>query len=248
MRDGEISPGPAQLDPRRDHAALADADRPGSRLRGGRAGRRAGGALPRRRGLPERHRRRARAGARGRRPRSARGGRARSRASSRASSRTPSTDAPSATCEWLDSTSPALKPPTAAAGGAHTRPTVPRWTRALRRDPARRHGRRRHGAHRRGEAAGRAPPRRARGRPDRGRLSGLKPEGARALRAACQRGARQRRDRRLRDDPPARSRPPATRASRCSPTASRRSARSWARASLLHVEKVVRACARRTSR
>ena len=66
-------------------------------------------------------------------------------------------------------------PPARAGDGRHT---------AIRRHAARRHGRRRPDADRRGEAARRARARRARRGHDRGRLSGVQPEGAAAVRAA----------------------------------------------------------------
>ena len=81
-----------------------------------------------------------------------------------------------------------------------------------------------------GEAARRARPRRARRAHDRGRLPGVEPEGAGAVRAARRRAADERRDRRLRHDPPARDAGRrTTRGCGCSPSPSRRSARSSAR-------------------
>ena len=78
-------------------------------------------------------------------------------------------------------------------------------------------------------------------RHDRGRLPGVQPEGAGAVRAARARVAAARGDRRVRDDPPPRRRAPSrTRACACSRSASRRSCTLVGKASLLHVEKVVR--------
>ena len=210
-----------------------DPDRPRPRHRGRRARHRARRALHGRRGLHERHRGRARPGARDRRPpRSATASPARSRARSRRPSTTRCTGAPSATASGS----------TRCRCGAARRAARERAGRALRRHPPRRDGRRRHEPHRGGEAARRPPPRRARRPPDRGRLPGVEPQGAGALRAARGRAPRRRseivafgmtrrRERRGRRR---------TRACACSPTASRRSARSSARRSLLHVEKVVR--------
>ena len=77
--------------------------------------------------------------------------------------------------------------------------------------------------------------------PHRGRLPVVEPQGDRALRAARAGVARDRPDRAVRDDPaPRRRRPTPTRRCACSPTASRRSARSSARRRALHLEKVVR--------
>ena len=218
VRDGDdLHAAADRVDPRRHQPQVGDPDRPRPRLRGRRARHRPRRAVPRRRDLHDRHGRRARARLRGRRPRDRRrqAGRDHARGADRPST-TRCTGATERYREWLD-----------PVAGRRAKVASIQLYDATLRDGMQGEGM---SLTRGREAARRPRARRARRPPHRGGLPGVEPQGARALRAARRRALRARADRRVRDDaPPRRRAPPTTRRCACSPTASRRSARSSAR-------------------